>query len=175
LDLFPFGTKLTNLNTKLQIQNTKAQKNNHITKSKSNFTNPNNQTKKQKITNPNNHIGTYSKFQNQTNPHTPIPKPNKSKTKQIQINKYSKTLQIQNNQIQNPKITNLDIVTDGHLRQQYFPPSIIRVNSLQSKIYKVTNKNSSRGQYKPTSKISNNQNQNITIKLINNPSILTSF
>jgi hypothetical protein len=46
---------------------------------------------------------TYSKFQNQTNPHTP-----NSKTKQIQITKYSKTLQIQNNQIQNQKITNLN-------------------------------------------------------------------
>jgi len=69
-----------------------------MTKSKSNFTNSNNQIQNQKITNPNNHIGTYSKFQNQTNP-------------------------------------------NGHLRPQYVPPSITRVNSLQSKKYKVTKKN----------------------------------
>jgi hypothetical protein len=55
LDLLPFGTKLTNLNTKLQIQNTKAQTNNQI---QSNFTNPNNQIQNQKITNPNKLITT---------------------------------------------------------------------------------------------------------------------
>jgi hypothetical protein len=83
LGLLSFGTKL-------QIQNT------NITKTKSNFSNPNNQIQTKKL-----QIQTYSKFQNQTNPHTP-----NSKTKQIQITKYSKTLQIQNNQIQNQKITN---------------------------------------------------------------------
>jgi hypothetical protein len=53
-------------------------------------------------------------------------------------------------QITKSKIQKLQIqivaITDGHLRPQYIPPPIIRVNSLQSKIYKVTNKNSSRGQ-----------------------------
>jgi hypothetical protein len=70
--LLSFGMKLTNLKIKLQIQNTKAQTNNHKTKSKSNFTNPNNQIQNPKITNPNNHIGIYSKFQNQTNQNNQI-------------------------------------------------------------------------------------------------------
>jgi hypothetical protein len=78
LGLLPFSTKLTNQNTKLQIQNTKAQTNNHITKSKYNFTNPNNQIQNRKITNPNNHIGIPNSKTKQIHI-LQIPKPNKAK------------------------------------------------------------------------------------------------